>query len=462
MSLRTRLLLYFSIIVVVVVLALVFFINQDSSRQVQDYMLRGGMYGYSDIVRRAEGYYQLHGTWNGIETIAGDFLSNNMGNMGNMGRNMNNGPAKVDEFSIIDENLVVVWSSAGEELGSTLNESALDNAITLSIVPKKVVGYLIVSNKPVVQETDVSPLITKLRTAVLRSGLIAGVLALILAILLANQLIKPVRLLTQAADSLAKGALSTRVQVKGKDEIAQLGTSFNEMAENLESAEARKKALTADIAHELRSPLAVQKAQLEAMQDGIVPITQENLQTVVDQTNFLTRLVDDLRTLALVDAGELPLEMEQVDLPALITHVVERFKPQADRQKIELVFTNSSNHDEIIVKADPDRMTQILGNLIANALHHTPDGGKISIGVQKDTKIITVSVRDTGCGIPEGDLAHLFERFYRGDKSRNRQDTGSTGLGLSIARNLARVHGGELNAENAEGSGALFILTLPG
>lgn len=462
MSLRTRLLLYFSIIVVVVVLVLVFFINQDSSRQVQDYMLRGGMYGYSDIVRRAEGYYQLHGSWDGIETIAGDFLSNDMGNMGNMGRNMNNGPAKIDDFSIIDENLEVVWSSAGEELGSTLEKSVLENAITLSIVPKKVVGYLIVSNKPVVQETDVSPLITKLRTAVLRSGLIAGVLALILAILLANQLIRPVRLLTQAADSLAKGALSTRVQVTGKDEIARLGSAFNTMAENLESAEARKKALTADIAHELRSPLAVQKAQLEAMQDGIVPITQENLQTVVDQTNFLTRLVDDLRTLALVDAGEMRLEMEQVNLPALITHVVERFKPQADRQKIDLVFVNSSNHDEIIVKSDPDRMTQILGNLIANALHHTPDGGKISIGVQKNNKLITVSVRDTGCGIPEGDLAHLFERFYRGDKSRNRQDTGSTGLGLSIARNLARVHGGELNAENAKGGGALFILTLPG
>ena len=462
MSLRTRLLLYFSIIVVVVVLVLVLFINQDSSRQVQDYMLRGGLYGYSDIVRRAEGYYQLHGTWEGIETIASDFKLTNIVNPTNMGHSPNGGPMRSGKFSITDESLVVVWSSAGEEVGSILDESFLGNAITLSIPQKNQIGYLIVSNTPVVQENEVSPLIEKLRTAVLRSGLIAGVLALVLAILLANQLIKPVRLLTQAADSLAKGALSTRVRVTGKDEIAQLGTSFNEMAENLESAEARKKALTADIAHELRSPLAVQKAQLEAMQDGIVPITQENLQTVVDQTNFLTRLVDDLRTLALVDAGELPLEMEQVDLPALISHVVERFKPQADSQKIGLMFAKSSDHDEIFVKADPDRMTQILGNLIANALHHTPDGGKISISVQKKNKMIAVSVRDTGCGIPEGDLAHLFERFYRGDKSRNRQDSGSTGLGLSIARNLARVHGGELTAENAEGGGALFILTLPG
>jgi signal transduction histidine kinase len=461
MSLRTRLMLYFSVIVVGLVLALVLFINSDNSKQVQEYMLHGGMYGYQDIVRKAENYYRINGSWDGIDSIAADFQPTMMGGSMNMGKNMNAGPGRDGEFTIVDTNLVVVWSSAGNEAGSTMDESVLEYAITLSIARQKEIGYLIVSDRPVVQATEVSPLIEKLRAVVLRSGLIAGIVALVLAIVLANQLIKPVRLLTQAADSLAGGKLSTRVQVKGKDEIARLGTSFNAMAENLESAESRKKALTADIAHELRSPLAVQKAQLEAMQDGIVPITQENLQTVVDQTNFLTRLVDDLRTLALVDAGELPLEMEDVDLLSLISKVVERFKPQADQQKVDLDFVNATKTEEIIIKADPDRMTQILGNLIANALHHTPADGRIKIDITKSGGQVTVSVRDHGCGIPEADLPHLFERFYRGDKSRNRQNSGSTGLGLSIARHLARVHGGDLTAENAEGGGALFVLTLP-
>jgi signal transduction histidine kinase len=454
--------LYFSVIVVGLVLALVLFINSDNSKQVNEYMLHGGMYGYQEIVRKAENYYRINGSWDGIESIAANFQPTMMGGSMNMGMNMNTGPGKNGEFTIIDTNRVVVWSSAGNEVGSTMDESVLENAITLSIAPQKVVGYLIVNNRQVVQATEVSPLIEKLRAVVLRSGLIVGILALILAILLANQLIKPVRLLTQAADSLAGGKLSTRVKVKGQDEIAHLGMSFNTMAENLESAESRKKAMTADIAHELRSPLAVQKAQLEAMQDGIVPITQENLQTVVEQTNFLTRLVDDLRTLALVDAGELTLEMQEVDFLSLISKVVERFKPQADQQKVELEFVNAAKTEVINVKADPDRMTQILGNLIANALHHTPAGGRIKIDLKKNGGQVIVSVRDHGCGIPDDDLPHLFERFYRGDKSRNRQDSGSTGLGLSIARNLARVHGGDLTAENAEGGGALFILTLPG
>jgi signal transduction histidine kinase len=447
--------------VVGLVLTLVLFINNDNTRQVKDYMLRGGMYGYQDIVRKVENYYRENGSWEGIESIASELQPAMMSGSMNMGKNMNGGPGRDGDFTLTNTDLVVVWSSAGSETGSQLDESVLENAITLSISPSKEVGYLIVNDRQVIQATDVSPLIEKLQTVVLRSGLITGIVALIFAIILANQLIKPVRMLTQAADSLAGGKLSTRVKVTGKDEIARLGSSFNAMAENLESVEARKKALTADIAHELRSPLAVQKAQLEAMQDGIVPMTQESLQTVVDQTNFLTRLVDDLRTLALVDAGELPLEIEEVDLQALIGKVVKRFKPQADQQKVKLQFTQSKKHGAVIIKADPDRMTQILGNLIANALHHTPADGWVKIEVQKSGEKVSVSVRDNGCGIPEGDLPHLFERFYRGDKSRNRQNSGSTGLGLSIARNLARVHGGELSANNAEGGGALFVLTLP-
>jgi two-component system, OmpR family, sensor histidine kinase BaeS len=467
MSLRTKMVLAFSLVVVGLIAFLVFFINQDNSRQVQNFMTRGGMFGYENVVQQLEEYYRTNGSWEGIATVADSVKPEMMGGMGmNMmnptdNGNGNGGPSPdAGKFTIADKYLLVVWSSADVEIGSTLSSSDKANSFTLESEPGIVVGYLLVSGRHAVQSSEVSPLLKSLRTAVLRSGLIAGILAFIIAIILANGLLRPVKLLTQAADSLSHGKLSARVPVKGKDEIAHLGDSFNVMAENLEAAQTRKKAMTADIAHELRSPLAVQKAQLEAMQDGIVPINQENLQTVVDQTNFLTRLVDDLRTLALVDAGELPLDLEVLDINALCAQVVERFQPQAGQKQVKLGYVNSIDKI-ILVSADPDRITQILGNLISNALHHTNKDGLITLEVTKMKDIVNVSVKDDGCGIPEADLPHLFERFYKGDKSRTREKATSTGLGLSIARNLARVHGGNLVAENNKDGGANFILTLP-
>jgi len=232
------------------------------------------------------------------------------------------------------------------------------------------------------------------------------------------------------------------------------------MADSLQKSEERKKAMTADIAHELRSPLAVQRAQIEAMQDGIVPLTVDSLQTVLDQTNFLARLVDDLRTLALVDAGELPLEKNEIDFVELVEQVVERFQPKAVQQHIDLRIAEVTCCKDAIIFADSDRIVQIFGNLISNGLHHTPENGKILISVFEDDSAVYCSVADSGCGIKEADLPHLFERFYRGDKSRNHEFS-STGLGLSIARNLAKVHGGDLTAANGEAGGAVFTLKLP-
>lgn len=466
MSLRAKIMLAFSAVVAGLVFFLVFYINQDNSQQVQNFMMRGGMFGYDNIVRQVEDYYKKNGSWNGIETVASTLQPGMMGNNGNMGMMGTYGPggaspASKSEFTIADSALTVVWSSAGEVVGTTLTDEVKTNAVTLKSDSNTIIGYLIVKGQRSFQSQDVSPLIRNLRTAVLRSGLIAGILAFIIAIVISNSLLKPVKLLTQAADSLAHGNLSARVMIKGNDEISRLGDSFNTMAESLESSENRKKALTADIAHELRSPLAVQKAQLEAMQDGIVPMNQESLQTIVDQTNFLTRLVDDLRTLALVDTGELPLQLENIDLVKICEQVVGRFQSQAKQQGIHLTLVNSSSTGNLMINADTDRVMQILGNLITNALHHTSGGGDVSVIVMKEHKDAMVVVKDNGCGIPDADLPHLFERFFKGDKSRNRENSGSTGLGLSIARHLARVHGGDLSAQNNPEGGARFIFTIP-
>ncbi|HNB54449.1 MAG TPA: ATP-binding protein, partial [Anaerolineales bacterium] len=288
---------------------------------------------------------------------------------------------------------------------------------------------------------------------------ISGVLAIILALILGYVLLRPVRTLTQASAALGEGDLDQRVPVEGDDEIANLGRTFNLMAESLQQAQVRRKAMTADIAHELRTPLSVQRANLEAIQDGIYPLTPDSIQPVYEQTLLLERLVDDLRTLALADAGELELVKTETDVPGLVQRVVEQFQPNAKsrHQTIHSSLPTSCN----IVDADPGRIEQILGNLITNAIRHTPEDGQITVEVQCHPDQVQIDVRDTGPGIPEESLPYIFERFYRGDRSRSRME-GGTGLGLAIARRLAEAHGGRLEAGNHPAGGAMFTLTLPG
>jgi two-component system OmpR family sensor kinase/two-component system sensor histidine kinase BaeS len=249
--------------------------------------------------------------------------------------------------------------------------------------------------------------------------------------------------------------------VHGSDELATLGRAFNNMADSLQKAEQSRRALTADIAHELRNPLAVQRANLEALQDGIYPLTSENLAPVLEQNHLLTRLVEDLHTLALADSGQLRLERRDIDFPSLAGKVVERFVPQAASREIRL------SYDKVPIpplSIDPTRVEQILNNLLSNALRYTPGGGDIAVSVSGVTPqlpgAVQLRVHDSGPGIPAEALPHVFERFYRADRSRSRGEGGS-GLGLAIARQLAEAHGGTLEAANHPEGGAVFTLTLP-
>lgn len=464
MSLRSKMILAFVLLVLLVAGSLIVFIGIDNTRQVRNFILRGGVYGVQDTVDALEAYYATHDSWDGVDSMLTTQInmpmmgSTTSGNGFTRGNAM--GPGRREPFTLTDSNLLVVWSANGEEIGKTITSQTKTNGIELTDKGGKSIGYLFVSGRTALQASEVSPLLTTLRNTLIRVSLIAVFLAILFAILFTNRLIKPINNLTNAAKTLSQGDLSVRVNETGQDEIAVLGRSFNEMADSLQKSEERKKAMTADIAHELRSPLAVQRAQIEAMQDGIVPLSVESLQTVLDQTNFLARLVDDLRTLALVDAGELPLEKNKIDLQALVEQVVERFQPKAAQQNIKLRIDNIDPAKDIKIYADPDRIVQIFSNLISNALHHTPKDGVIGITFDETEDGVICHVQDSGCGITEEDLPHLFERFYRGDKARSHEFS-STGLGLSIARNLARVHGGDLTAANGQMGGAVFSLHLP-
>lgn len=465
MSLRTKMILAFVLLVFAVAGSLIIFVGIDNTRQVRNFILRGGIYGIQDTVDNLEAYYEQHGSWTGVESILADQIpSTTMMENGipGVGKEMEDGlgPGRREPFILTDTDLVVIWSANEGKIGQKVTDQTKNNALELTTSTGNTIGYLFVSGRSVLQASEVSPLLSSLRNTLIRVSLIAVFMAILFAILFTNRLTKPINDLTNAARTLSQGDLSVRVNETGKDEIAILGSSFNEMADSLQKSEERKKAMTADIAHELRSPLAVQRAHIEAMQDGIVPLTVESLQTVLDQTLFLTRLVDDLRTLALVDAGELPLEKNEIDFIELVQQVVERFQPKAAQQHIDLHIAEITCCKDAILFADSDRIMQIFGNLISNAMHHTPENGKILLSVFEDDLAIYCSVKDSGYGIEEADLPHLFERFYRGDKSRNHEFS-SSGLGLSIARHLAKVHGGDLTAANDEAGGAVFTLKLP-
>jgi len=458
---RLRLMLSFALIVVVSVAAVVLIVRQGAAVEVRTFMFRGGATGTSGLVTALEAYYQEHQSWQGVES----FFTSMPGRRGGPGGGPGGpGPGAMmnQRLRLVDASGNLVYDTTNPSAGGSLSQEQLQSAIPLQS-GGKTVGYLLPDEGAAFTVGDERALVSRLSQAAISAGLIGAGLSLVLALVLAYRLLRPVRALTTAARRLASGDLSQRVKIAGDDELAVLGHTFNQMAESLQQAEATRRAMTADIAHELRNPLAVQRANLEALQDGIYPPTPENLTPILEQNQLLTRLVEDLRTLALADSGELKLEQHPTNLPRLVRRVVERFMTQANTNQIHLEVVSGAAMPALLL--DAGRVEQIIGNLLSNALRHTPPGGQIEVKIdlqdsaQRPTTVL-VSVHDSGAGIPAEALAHIFERFYRADRSRSRSQ-GGTGLGLAIARRLAEALDGHLAAANHPDGGAVFTLYLP-
>ncbi len=450
---RTRLILSFVFVMLVSIASVVLIARRSTAREVQAFMFRGSMVNVDTLGGELEDFYRTNGSWQGVVTL---LSRNGQGMM--RGQGMAGMAMMGQRLRLADSSGELLLDSSGEATGA-LNAAERRSAQALR-VNGRVVGYLLVEGG--IGVNDSSYLLNRLNRAALIAGLIAGGIALVVALLLSDRLLLPVRQLTGAAQRMADGDLTQRVAVHGTDELAELGQAFNHMADSLHQAEVNRQAMTADISHELRNPLAVQRAHLEALQDGIYPPTAENLQPVLDQNLLLTRLVDDLRTLALADAGQLQLECTPADLTGLVRRIVERFTSQAAVHGIELVVVVDPGlqKNPLIVNVDPLRLEQILGNLLSNAQRYTPEGGKIVVNIDRSKQSALVRVIDSGPGIPADELPRIFERFYRVDRSRSRTEGGS-GLGLAIARQLAEMHGGTLTAANVRQGGAEFTLCLP-
>jgi two-component system sensor histidine kinase BaeS len=287
---------------------------------------------------------------------------------------------------------------------------------------------------------------------------VAVVVVLVLAILVGirtfGSAVRPLAELGTAAERLADGEPDVRVTPGGPGPVRGLAASFNAMAERLDRSREDRRALLADVTHELRTPLTIIGGGLEAMLDGVHPMDQDHLGPLLAETAVMDRLLDDLRTLSLAEAGALPLHREPVDLRSLAEEVASAHRPGAVAAGVTLGVAGDA---PVVTSVDPVRVREILGNLVTNALRHTPPGGEVTLEVDRDGAEALLVVRDTGEGIPADDVPRVFDRFHR------RADSGGSGLGLAIVRDLAAAHGGSVSVESdgVPGRGSVFSVRLP-
>lgn len=273
----------------------------------------------------------------------------------------------------------------------------------------------------------------------------------------AQRILAPIQALSRATQEIARGDLTQRIPVASDDELGEMALAFNTMAEDLEQQQALRRRAMNDIAHELRTPLSVLQIELESLEDGLTQPTPEVISGLQTELGRLTHLVEDLRVLALTDAGELHLEWATLDLGGLLHEMLDRVRSAA-REK-GLTLNAEVPESPILIEGDARRLAQVLLNLLANAIQHTPPNGGITVKLEaQDADTVHVSVADTGEGIPAEHLPHIFERFYRPAAARTPK---GTGLGLSIAKSLVEAHGGYIRVASAEGVGSAFTFTLP-
>jgi two-component system sensor histidine kinase BaeS len=286
---------------------------------------------------------------------------------------------------------------------------------------------------------------------------LVGLAVLVIGLVVVARVIRgaaaPLGDVMDAADRLSAGDYAIRVEPRGPGEVRRLGEAFNEMATRLGSAEERRRSLFADVAHELRTPLSVIRGSAEGMLDGLYPPDRDHLQTVLDQTDVMARLLEDLQTLSTAEAGALRLHREPTDPSELVADVVTAFRAHAHDRGVGL--HGDALPDLPLIDVDPVRIVEVLSNLVANALRHTPRDGTVAVRAETSTGGVAFVVTDTGSGIPADDLPHVFDRFWKS------ADSGGSGLGLAIAKHLVEAHGGTIAAESGPTGGTTLRIVVP-
>jgi signal transduction histidine kinase len=446
-SLRVRLLSITIIVVVVTVGTVAFFASQSTSNQFRR-SLQGILdYPSLNIETKISVINKLIATRGGERTIWEELQLLLEG----MER------SSKARYVIAELDGRVLADSTGELIGKKINTDLSKPFAAFLIEKKPVLAYIVPleTYSLVTIETEFN---SSVNQSLIIAVVLAGLVGLLLTYFLSRSILRPVDELIQAARAMEKGDLSQRVPVRGRGELSELARAFNAMAAGLTRLEQLRQNMVTDVAHELRTPLSNVRGYLEALRDGVVEPTPETIASVYEEAMLLNRLVDDLQELALVEAGQLNLVCQPVDIGEVISRAVTALGSQATEKEINLLTDLPG--DLPLVEADAERLGQVLRNLVKNAIVNTPSGGEITIQARIIDSQVEVSVQDNGSGISEEHLPYVFERFYRADQSRARS-TGGAGLGLAIVKQLVEAQGGQVAIDSQVNAGTRVSFTSP-
>jgi signal transduction histidine kinase len=402
------------------------------------------------LAERLADYYQESGSWEGVGRVMRPDDPGAMGpGMGIFSQGLT--------FILIGPDGNVLIGGHADNFGKPISTGDLKNATPIT-VDGDIIGWVLPRTLPNPREivTPESIFLANVNRAVFLSALAAVAVALVVGGFLAYTLTRSLRELTIGTQKVAAGDLGYQVDVRSRDELGVLANSFNQMSSDLAHANRLRRQMTADIAHDLRSPLSVILGYAEALNDGKLEGTAEVYDVMYQEAGHLSHLIDDLRTLSLADAGELPFNKVGVVPGELLEEIGRAYQQQADLKSITLKVIVPEDTPRIIV--DPNRMVQVLGNLMSNALRYTPESGEIILGATTKGDAVVLYVQDNGVGIAAEDLPHLFDRFFRSDQSR--EQNGETGLGLAIAKSLVEAQGGRISVSSTPGENTTFYLNF--
>ena len=451
-SLRFRLMAAFILVIVVAIGMTSVFVARSTWDQMRTYEAFIDQVRTSRIINNLSGFYSRYGSWDGIQPLVEQL-----------------GSMEEKRIVLTDDSNMVIADSSNEITGQSYNLTDLKSTALyvprISVDPFRnmmPIQQVLLGNLYISQQGPPSVITAYMASTLNRfllwGGLAAIAIAIIFTFVLSGYILSPIRALTSTARKLGKGDFSQRVAIKTRGEVGELATTFNAMATNLERTEKLRRNMVADVAHELRTPLSNVSGYLEAIRDGVVKPDTGTIDSLREETALLSRLVNDLQELASSDAGELKLVRQPEDLRQLIDQAVTGIQTRVMEKNIA-VSVNLSPELKL-VNIDYHRIGEVMRNLLANAVTHTANGGKIEIAASPLGNMVRVSVSDNGEGIPADDLPNMFERFFRVDKARTRTRGGS-GLGLTIARRLVEAHGGVISVESELGKGSCFFFTVP-
>ncbi|MFN2216831.1 MAG: sensor histidine kinase [Anaerolineales bacterium] len=446
-SITTKLIIAFLGVSLVSIVMVAVLVRWNTRQEFNDFVFERNS---SEMVTLLMNYYHMMGSWKGVAPtiiMQSGYPPDNPG--------VRDQPI----YTLADQNGVVVVQGPGYTLGEVVPSEYLDLGIPIT-VDDTVVGTLLLGREAFQVNALESSFINRIGKFLLTVGLSVAGLALILGILLAYNITRPIHQLTQVTKEISEGTLGGQVDVRGRDEIGRLSESFNKMSADLARSNQVRKQMTADIAHELRTPLSLIIGQAEAVHDGVLPPSMENFEIIREGAGRLERLVDDLRILSLADAGELTLAQQPVEPAKLVREVASMYRALVQDKQISLELQIEEELPEISI--DPGRMTQVLGNIVDNAIRFTPKDGRIVMSAGKVGEKVQLAVQDDGKGVPPEELNRIFDRLYRTDTSRQNDHNGmGSGLGLAIARSIVEMHGGQIEASLPDGGGLRIAILLP-